>query len=172
MKTNILSSWAKAASIETKQIGWDLALFLALATAFFFWSVSGGKKKLVITILAIYILSALFSFIPLSVLTALRSPEEIFIIRAIVFLLILVFLVLFLSRAFKSYSDSKSIWWQGLILALLSGGFLLASLLNLAPPQVIETNSLGLSAPVLKFFTEPLFSRWWIILPIFGVLFI
>ena len=64
-KTNVLSSWMKAASVETKQIGWDLALFLALVAAFFFWSVSRGKKKLVIAIVAIYILTALFPFVPL-----------------------------------------------------------------------------------------------------------
>jgi len=50
-----------------KNPAWDLALVLMLVAGGFFLGISGGKKKMAFIILAIYVLLALFPFLPLHI---------------------------------------------------------------------------------------------------------
>ncbi len=150
----------------------DAAFLLFLLAASFFIGVSRGKKKLGLFILAIYAVSLLFSYIPLDSLTQGRSDQEIFLFRAAVFLIVLILIVLFLLRSFRGALYPDGVWWEILLLSILLSGFLTTSLLNLAPKVLIENNLLNLSPIALKFFANPIYSQWWIILPIFGVMFL
>src|SRR3989338_7554496 len=121
-----------------KNPAWDLALVLMLVAGGFFLGISGGKKKMAFIILAIYVLLALFPFLPIDKLTASRAENEVFM------------------------------WRAGIFLAV---GFLMVSLLNLAPALLIKNNLLNLSPLTLTLFTGSI-AKWWQILPIFGVMFL
>jgi len=69
---------------------WDMVLMLFLAAGGFFWGISGGKKKMAFMILAVYVLLALFPFLPVDKLTAGRAETEIFMWRAGIFLALLI----------------------------------------------------------------------------------
>src|SRR3989338_710935 len=150
---------------------WDTALLLFLAAGGFFRRNSGGKKKMAFMILAVYVLLALFPFLPVDKLTAGRAETEIFMWRAGIFLALLILLTLFLLRALHGAAYISGIWWEVLILAILTAGFLMVSLLSLAPAVLIKNNLLNLSPLTLKFFTGSI-AKWWQILPIFGVMFL
>ncbi|KKT20411.1 MAG: hypothetical protein UW05_C0037G0004 [Candidatus Giovannonibacteria bacterium GW2011_GWC2_43_8] len=72
-----------------------------------------------------------------------------------------------------TYSSAyvSGIWWEILMLAILAAGFLMVSLLNLAPALLIKNNLLNLSPLTLTLFTGSI-AKWWQILPIFGVMFL
>ena len=150
----------------------DTAFLLFLLAVSFFIGVSRGKKKLGLFILAIYVVSALFAYIPLDSLTQGRSDQEIFLFRAGAFLIVLILIVLFLLRSFRGALSLDGVWWEILLLSILLSGFLMTSLLNLAPKVLVENNLLNLSPVALKFFANPVYSQWWIILPILGVIFL
>jgi len=149
-----------------------MVLMLFLAAGGFFWGISGGKKKMAFMILAVYVLLALFPFLPVDKLTAGRAETEIFMWRAGIFLALLILLTLFLLRALHGAAYISGIWWEVLILAILTAGFLMVSLLSLAPAVLIKNNLLNLSPLTLKFFSDAATARWWTILPIFGVIFL
>ncbi|KKT20410.1 MAG: hypothetical protein UW05_C0037G0003 [Candidatus Giovannonibacteria bacterium GW2011_GWC2_43_8] len=77
-----------------KNPAWDLALVLMLVAGGFFLGISGGKKKMAFIILAIYVLLALFPFLPIDKLTASRAENEVFMWRAGIFLALLILLTL------------------------------------------------------------------------------
>ena len=156
-----------------KNPAWDAVLIFTLVAAGFFWGVSGGKKKMALGILALYTLLAIFPYLPVDSFAAGRSPSEIFMFRAGIFLALLILLTLFLARSFKSVVGYYSgLWWEILILSILAAGFLAASIIKLAPDEVIKNNLLGLSPWVLQFFASSAYAKWWFILPIFGVIFL
>lgn len=156
-----------------KNPAWDMALLLFLIAAGFFWGISGGKKKMALGMLAVYILIAVFHYVPVDELSTGRAPSEIFMFRAGVFLIILVLLSLFLIRAFNGTATYYSgLWWEVLILSILATGFLITALINLAPEAVIKNNLLNLSPLTIKLFADPAIAKWWTILPIFGVIFL
>ena len=150
---------------------WDTALLLFLAAGGFFLGISGGKKKMAFMILAVYVLLALFPFLPVDKLTAGRAEAEIFMWRAGIFLALLILLSLFLTRALHGAAYVSGVWWEILLLAVLAAGFLMVSLLNLAPEVLIKNNLLNLSPLTLSLFTGA-FAKWWTILPIFGIMFL
>ena len=156
-----------------KNPAWDAVLVFMLVAAGFFWGVSGRKKKMALGILALYALLAVFPYIPVDSFAAGRSPSEVFMFRAGVFLTLLILLALFLIRSLRSASGYYGgLWWEILILSILAAGFLAASIIKLAPDEVIKNNLLGLSPRVLQFFALSAFVKWWFILPIFGVIFL
>ena len=150
---------------------WDAALLLFLVAGGFFWGISGGKKKIAFLVLAVYVLLVLFPFLPVDQLTAGRAETEIFTFRAGIFLALLILLTLFLLRALHGAAYVSGIWWEILMLAVLAAGFLMSSLLGLAPEVFIKNNLLNLSPLTLSLFTGA-FAKWWTILPIFGIMFL
>ncbi|QQG42316.1 MAG: hypothetical protein HYW15_02245 [Candidatus Giovannonibacteria bacterium] len=156
-----------------KNPAWDAVLVFMLVAAGFFWGVSGGKKKMALGILALYALLAIFPYIPIDTFAAGRSPSEIFMFRAGIFLTLLLLLALFLMRSFKGATGySGGLWWEILVLSILAAGFLAASIIKLAPEDIIKNNLLNLSPFVLQVFTSSAYAKWWFILPAFGVLFL
>ena len=150
---------------------WDAALLLFLVAGGFFWGISGGKKKIAFLVLAVYVLLVLFPCLPVDKLTAGRAETEIFTFRAGIFLALLILLTLFLLRALHGAAYVSGIWWEILMLAVLAAGFLMSSLLGLAPEVFIKNNLLNLSPLTLSLFTGA-FAKWWTILPIFGIMFL
>ncbi len=147
---------------------WDFALILTLAAGAFFWGASNGKKALDFIIVNMYIMLALWPFVPLSLLTDGRDNLELWSFKAGVFTLLLILLLLFMSRTF-SWTGKEGVWWEILILALLVSGFFLSIILSFAPAN---KDFLYLHPLILQFFADPEFARWWSIFPILGVLFI
>lgn len=150
---------------------WDFVVFFMLVTGGFFWGMTDGKKKMALMILGIYALSAIFSYVPMESLTAGRAPQEVWMFKTAAFLVLLIFITLFLTRSFKNISHNDSAWWEMLLLSIFGAGFLTASLLNLAPPEVFTKNIVSLSPLAKTFFLNPAYLKWWMILPIFGVMF-
>ena len=156
-----------------KNPAWDSAFFLFLVVAFFFWGMSRGKKKIAIFVLALYVLNLLFRFVPIDQFTSGRSPQEIFLFRAGAFLALLVLLTLLLQRSFRGVGAGvEGLWWEILLLSILSAGFLLSSFFMLAPELLIKNNLLNLSQITLKLFADSAYAKWWTIFPIFGILFL
>lgn len=151
---------------------WDFVVFFMLVAGGFFWGMTDGKKKMALAILGIYVLSAIFSYVPMDSLTAGRAPQEVWMFKAAAFLALLVFITLFLTRSFKNTSHNDSAWWEILLLSILGAVFFAASLFNLAPSEVFTNNIVSLSPLTKTFFLNPAYSQWWIILPIFGVMFL
>jgi len=54
---------------------------------------------------------------------------------------------------------------------LLYAGFLSEALIMLAPKDLINSGKILLSPLILQIFSAP-FSYWWLILPIFGIIFL
>ncbi|MDO8523126.1 MAG: hypothetical protein Q7S12_02475 [bacterium] len=150
---------------------WDFALVLTLIAVAFFWGASKGKRSIGFIIINLYIMLALWPFFPIDILTAGRTPVETWAFRAGAFLLILILLLLFMSRAFD-WGGRDGVWWEVLILSILAGGFFISILMSLAPPGAIEKNILFLNPLVLNLFADAQIVRWWTILPILGVLFV
>ena len=155
-----------------KNPAWDMVFVLMLVAAGFFWGISGGKKKMALTMLALYVLLVIFPYFPIDSILGGRAPNEIFMFRAGIFLAALLLLALFLSRAFARQAHDNCVWWEIILLAVLAAGFLAASILSLAPAELIKNNTLNLSSSVLKLFADPVIAKWWTILPIFGVMFL
>lgn len=159
-----------------KNPAWDIVLIFTLVAAGFFWGISGGKKKMALSMLALYALLAIFPYLPVDAILGGRAPNEIFVFRAGIFLALLLLLSLFLSRAFsgsaRPLADGNGAWWEIILLSILAAGFLAASILSLAPAEVFKNNTLNLSSLTLKLFADQAYSKWWTIIPIFGVLFL
>ena len=151
---------------------WDMIAFLVLMACGFFWGVSYGKKGLGMAIVGVYVLFALWPFVPANVVTDGRAMVEIWAFRSGIFIALLMFLLLFLFRTFKGALFSEGVWWEILILSILGAGLLTTILLGLAPAEVIAKNPLNLSPLTLQFFSATTFTTWWLILPILGVLFL
>lgn len=151
---------------------WDFVVFFLMVTSGFFWGMTDGKKKMAIMMLAVYVLSTVFAYVPMDSLTEGRAPQEIWMFKAIAFLVLLVLITLFLVRSFKYASfKNEGYWWEIILMSILGAGFLAVSLLNLAPPEVFTKNIVSLSPLTKTLFLNPAISQWWIILPIFGVMF-
>ena len=150
---------------------WDFVVFFMLVTGGFFWGMTDGKKKMALMILSIYVLLAIFHYAPLDSLTAGRASQEVWMFKTVAFLVLLALITLFLTRSFKNMSHNDSSWWEIILLSILGAGFLVVSLLNLAPPEVFSKNIVSLSPLTKTFFLNPTYSQWWIILPIFSVMF-
>lgn len=151
---------------------WDFVVFFMLVAGGFFWGMTDGKKKMALTILGIYVLSTIFSYVPMDSFTAGRAPQEVWMFKTAAFLAFLVFITLFLTRSFKNTSHNDSAWWEIFFLSILGAGFLAASLFNLAPPEVFTKNIVSLSPLTKTFFLNQTYSQWWLVLPIFGVMFL
>lgn len=150
---------------------WDVALFLTLVAGAFFWGASNGKRSIGFIIVNLYVLSALWPFFPLDAITKDRPPVEIWAISAGIFMLFLILLLLFMSRAFD-WGGREGSWWEVLILSILGAGFFISILISLAPPDAISKNILFLHPLTLSLFANTEIVRWWTILPIFAVLFV
>src|SRR3989344_2729931 len=150
---------------------WDLVFIFMLVAAGFFWGISGGNKKMAMSILALYVLIAIFPFIPIDKLFITESPNETLVFRVGAFLVLLIVLTFLLLRSFKGMLfRGEGAWWEIFVLAVLCAGFFAVSLINLAPAEVIKNNTLNLSQLTLKFFADGMYSSWWTVLPILGVL--
>jgi|SRR3989338_5898662 len=151
---------------------WDFVVLFLLLTGGFFWGITDGKKKMAVAMLGIYVLSSIFSYVPLDALTKGRSPDEVWFFKAGAFLILLVFITLFLVRSFKYASfRNEGAWWEIILMSVLGAGFLAVSLLALAPPEVFGKNIVTISPLIKTLFLTPSISQWWMILPIFGVMF-
>ncbi len=100
-----------------------------------------------------------------------RAPNEIWMFNGAVFLGLLLVFSLFLNRSFRGMPKDESNWWEIIILALLYAGFLSEALIMLAPKDLIGSGLIKLSPLILKLFASS-FSYWWLILPIFGIIFL
>ena len=151
---------------------WDIIAFLAITACGFFWGITYGKKALGMIIIGVYVLFAIWPFVPANIVTDGRAPVEIWAFRSGIFLALLMFVLLFLFRTFKGALFSEGIWWEILILSILGAGLLTTILLKIAPPEIITANPLSLSPFTLQFFSHTIFTTWWTVLPILGVLFL
>jgi len=142
-----------------KNPAWDAVLVFMLVAAGFFWGISGGKKKMAMGIVAIYVLTALFPFVSVDYLASGRAPNEAFMFGAGAFLILLVLLALFLLRAFRGVWKEDGAWWEILVFAILAAGFLMTSLIGLAQPSIAKNNFLNLSPLTLKLFADPIIAK-------------
>ena len=154
-----------------KNPAWDVVFFLMLIAGGFFWGISSGKRKMSLGALGIYALLAVFQYIPLDNLLKDRASNEIWMFKGAVFLGLLLVFSLFLSRSFRGLPRDEGNWWEIVILSLLYAGFLSEALIMLAPKDLINSGEILLSPLILQIFSAP-FSYWWLILPIFGIIFL
>ena len=154
-----------------KNPAWDVVFFLMLIAGGFFWGISSGKRKMSLGALGIYALLAVFQYIPLDNLLKDRVSNEIWMFKGAVFLGLLLVFSLFLSRSFRGLPRDEGNWWEIVILSLLYAGFLSEALIMLAPKDLINSGKILLSPLILQIFSAP-FSYWWLILPIFGIIFL
>ena len=158
-----------------KNPSWDIVLFIFLLSCGFFWGTTYGKRALSFITISIYVLFALWPFIPLDTITAGRSVLEIWAIRGGIFILGLLFMLLFMFRSFRGAlggGGGEGVWWEILLLSILGAGLLISIFLGLAPPEAIKGDLLSLTPLTYQIFTSAMVAKWWIILPIFGVLFL
>jgi len=150
---------------------WDIALLLFLISAGFFFALTKGKHSLKLIILALYVMSVLFTFIPLGFLTDGRSLIEVWMIKSGTFFIFSLLLAFLLTKK-CIIPVKRGLWWEILILSVLATGFLMTSLFSIAPAELASLNFLNFSPFVFKLFTDAIFIQWWIILPILGVIFL
>src|SRR3990167_6412392 len=154
-----------------KNPAWDVVFFLMLVAGGFFWGISSGKRKMSLGALGVYALLAVFPYVPLENLLKDRAPNEIWMFKGAVFLALLAIFSFFLSRSFKGLPKDEGSLWEIFILSLLYAGFLSEALIMLAPKDLIVGGGINLSPLILQFFAGP-FSYWWLILPVFGIMFL
>lgn len=156
-----------------KNPSWDFVLLFMILVSGFFLGITSGKKRIAMVVLALYVMNVIFSYIPLDDFLKGRAPEEIWMFRIGPFLALLLVLTSFLWRSFKyALFKNDNYWWEIILMSLLASGFFVVSLLSLAPPEIVQNHIVVLSPLIQKLFLDPVFARWWIILPIFGVLFL
>ena len=154
-----------------KNPAWDVVFFLMLIAGGFFWGISSGKRKMSLGALGVYALLAIFPYLPLDNLLKGRAPNEIWMFKGAIFLGLLAIFSLFLNRSFKGLLKDEGAWWEIFILSLLYAGFLSEALIMLAPKDLIAGGWIGLSPLISRLFASQ-FSYWWLILPIFGIIFL
>ena len=141
-------------------------MICALVALSFFYSISVGKRRSMLTIIYTYVALALWSAVPLNRIIAFIPIKETAYAEMGVFLL-LVFLLVFLMAPRRRYSRPAS-WWQVFLLSLLEVGFLAHILLGFLPPEKIRYFS-----PLIKaLFLSPEIHQWWLLMPIIALIFI
>ena len=142
---------------------WDMiALFVFLAF-FFFYGIIGGKNKVVSLILSLYISGFFFeNFFYLDYFINGKGIINLFILRVVIFLIILIALNFLFSRILSISSGSGRDWWQSLILSFLGTGLLFSFIFHLFPAKEIFTFS-----PLIKYlFASNKAFFWWLLAPL------
>ncbi len=147
---------------------WDLLFLLFVAAVGFFVGAARGKRKLVLMFLALYVARAVFEYLPVDLFAAGRSGSEAVLVRTLAYALCAGIVFFILLRALKGGYDGS--WFSALVLGVLLAGFLGAVLFQFLTPEVIA--SAGISPLATRLFGDPSITRWWMLAPIVGILFL
>lgn len=145
---------------------WDLILVFAMLAIGFFYGISTGKRRIAATLIYTYVALAVFTALPLAKLNQIAGVKEEFFLKIGAFLIIFILLAFFLrSRKNRGFAPATA-WWQIFLLGFLQMGLLIHTLLNFLPQEKIK-----LLAPLTKkFFANPDWHIWWIVIPIATVI--
>ena len=148
---------------------WDMIFLLFLMAVGFFIGMSIGKQKIVAAILAIYVSLIIFPILPLVVLAKMSTNFEQFKL-GVFFVLIaaMCFVILKIMRG----ANAKGGLWRILFLSFIFATFVFAAFFQIAPKEIITSNTLGLSQLTMDIFVNSPYSKYWTILPIIGIIFL
>lgn len=146
---------------------WDLIVLFFFIAVGFFYGISAGKSKLISLLISLYVSGFLFDkFYYLDQIIKTDSIASTFLIRILVFLIIVFILNLLFSRVLRiSAESSEKKWWQALLLSFLAAGLLFSYLFHLFPAKDLFTFS-----PVIQnLFTSDKVFFWWLTLPLIAL---
>jgi len=144
---------------------WDIVLFLCLMAMGFFIGVSRGKKNIVVALIALYMDLVIFPILPIETLPV--SGKNYFIVG--IFFMIFILLSFLLRRVLKSTGEEG--WWRIFVLSFLLAAFIFAAFFVIAPKEIIVQNTWGFSPLTIKIFLNSSYAKYWLILPLLGILF-
>jgi len=146
---------------------WDIVLVLIFIVAAIVFSMSFGRKRVIVSLFSVYISLAVVNALPyLEKVFTSNWLDKLFIVKIIVFLLVFIGLYLFLNKsALLRYMRGSSAFtpnWQVISLSVLHVGLLISITLSFLPSSL---------ADYLSFFTKSVFvteggSFFWIVAPI------
>ncbi|MBI4128894.1 MAG: hypothetical protein HY460_02475 [Parcubacteria group bacterium] len=147
---------------------WDVILIAFLFVGGFFYGMSMGRMRLIVSLMSLYIAKVLFPLLPFTAtLTRSLAPMQGFILRTALFLVMLgVIYILLMHSAFSSARGGREgEWHQTLAISLTQVGLLVTVILSLVPSQ--SKNAL---APVVDIlFLQKSAEFWWTIMPLIAL---
>lgn len=148
---------------------WDIIVILILVAGGFFYGLSTGKAKIAARILYTYAAFAITSALPMSVAASFFNNENIFFLRAGIFLFLFLLLSFFLgSRKFgPKFISSSDSWRRIFIMSFLQVGLLIHLVLYFIPGEEID-----FIAPFTRYvFAYPELHVWWLLVPLAVMMF-
>lgn len=142
---------------------WDMIVLFIFLAFFFFYGIIGGRNKVVSLILSLYISGFFFeNFFYLDYFIKGKGIVYLFVLRVMIFLIILVALNFLFSRILSLSSGLGRDWWQSLVLSFLGTGLLFSFIFHLFPAKEIFTFS-----PLIKYlFASNKAFFWWLLAPL------
>jgi len=153
---------------------WDWIIVLVFLAVAFIYGLSMGRNRLVILILGTYFSFLLTKNFPWGQLTFLgfkESPSstiQIFIFLAIILAFYFLIPHSALGSVMRLRGRGRSAWWQSLVLSILQVGLILAVVVSFLPAKIVE----NLSAFTKTIFVGALAQFFWLLLPIFAIMFL
>jgi len=147
---------------------WDLVIILFFIIAAFIYGLTLGRDRIILILISIYMGLAIIGAAPfLDQLTPTEyGPNNIFVFRIVVFLLLFVALFFLLSRSTilraLAKSDAPGAWWQVIIFSLLHVGLLISITLSFIPPEFRN----ALSPLTRQWFIGEQAEFFWILAPV------
>lgn len=146
---------------------WDIVLILIFVVAAIVFSMSFGRRRVLVSLFSVYISLAVVNAMPfLERIFSSSWIDRLFVVKIIIFLAVFVLLYIFLNRSALLYymrgSSPYTPSWQVISLSLLHIGLLISITLSFLPENLVD---------YLSFFTKSVFisDGWqffWIVAPI------
>jgi hypothetical protein len=162
---NVNSSFI--ANIDWSKPSWDLFIILFFVISAFLYGLSLGRDRIVVILVSIYMALAVVNTAPyIGNIQAEVGVNQLFVVRASLFLGVFIVLFLMLSRSALlntiASADNRGSFWQIILFSMMHVGLLISITLSFLP--LSSTN--GLAPLTRQIFTSQTGKFIWIIAPI------
>ncbi len=149
---------------------WDLLAVFFFAAAGFFYGITSGKTKLIAALFSIYISGLVFeNFSYLDAFIKNRPLLEIFLLRGLIFLILVILLAILFNKVLpRDYVSGTREWWKIFLLSFLEVGLLMSFIFQLLPAREL----FDFSPIVQNIFASSKVFFWWLTLPLVALFFI
>jgi len=162
------------AGINFNEPTWDLFIILFLLAGAFLYGLTLGRDRIILVLISIYMALAVMHAIPFldQIVPLEYGPNNIFVFRIIIFLVVFVVLFGILSRSTAlsalTQSSSPGVWWQIVVFSILHVGLLASIIMTFIPKEFYE----NISPITRQWFIGEQAEFFWIVAPIVALVFV
>lgn len=141
---------------------WDLVLVGFFIAAGLFYGIMAERKKLVSTLLIVYVAIAVLPLVPVRVIAAYVNIENPFYAHVVAYIAVLLILYFAIGERTGRRRNRDDPWWVLFGLSFLQIGLMLHTVFGFLP-----ATERGLLAPFTRLvFASPSAGLWWLVLPL------